>query len=129
MRTNLDLFLEHGSTPEGPNPKETMPAWGDTKKLTPQQIADVIAYVMSLNPAPTATTPVTPTAEVTPTVDVARPSNPGDAGPALHLTGDVTAGADGLHGELQEVSRRSRCGRRGESRLDGWHDSAVESHR
>jgi mono/diheme cytochrome c family protein len=46
---NLDLFLEHGSTPGGPNPKEKMPAWGDEKKLTAQQIADVIAYVMSLN--------------------------------------------------------------------------------
>jgi mono/diheme cytochrome c family protein len=48
---NIDLFLEHGSTPEGPNPKQTMPAWGDDQKLTPQQIADVIAYVISLNPA------------------------------------------------------------------------------
>jgi mono/diheme cytochrome c family protein len=26
-----------------------MPAWGDQKKLTDQQIADVIAYVISLN--------------------------------------------------------------------------------
>jgi len=91
--TNLDLFIEHGSTPEGPNPKQVMPAWGDTKKLTPQQIADVIGYVMRLNPAPAATAPVTPTAEVTPTVEVARPSNPGDAGPAIALTGDATAGA------------------------------------
>jgi len=48
---NLDLFIEHGSVPEGPNPKETMPAWGDEAKLTPQQIADLIAYVESLNPA------------------------------------------------------------------------------
>ena len=47
--TNLDLFLEHGSTPEGTNPKEKMTAWADEKKLTPQPIADVIAYVMSLN--------------------------------------------------------------------------------
>jgi len=46
---NLDLFLEHGSTPGGDNPKQKMPAWGDEKKLTDQQIADVIAYVMSLN--------------------------------------------------------------------------------
>jgi len=46
---NLDFFLEHGSTPAGDNPKEVMPAWGDEKKLTPQQIADVIAYVISLN--------------------------------------------------------------------------------
>ncbi len=46
---NIDLFIEHGSTPSGTNPKETMPAWGDQHKLTPQQIADVIAYVISLN--------------------------------------------------------------------------------
>jgi mono/diheme cytochrome c family protein len=51
--TNLDLFLEHGSMPEaekeGTNPSVSMPAFGDTKTLTPQQIADVIAYVISLN--------------------------------------------------------------------------------
>jgi mono/diheme cytochrome c family protein len=47
--TNLDLFREHGSTPEGPGPTFSMPAWGDKQLLTPQQIADVIAYVMSLN--------------------------------------------------------------------------------
>lgn len=47
--TNLDLFIEHGSTPEGADPKLTMTAFGDEKKLTPQQIANVIAYVMSLN--------------------------------------------------------------------------------
>lgn len=47
--TNIDLFVEHGSTPEGPSPTFSMPAWGDKQLLTPQQIADVIAYVMSLN--------------------------------------------------------------------------------
>lgn len=47
---NVDLFVEHGSTPDGPNPGLKMLAWGDTKGLTPQQIADVIAYIMSLNP-------------------------------------------------------------------------------
>ncbi len=47
--TNIDLFIEHGSTPEGDSPEKSMPAWGDTKTLTPQQIADVIAYIMSLN--------------------------------------------------------------------------------
>jgi len=26
-----------------------MDSWGDSKKLTPQQIADVIAYIISLN--------------------------------------------------------------------------------
>jgi cytochrome c oxidase subunit II len=46
---NLDLFIEHGSTPEGSSPQLLMPAWGDKKLLTPQQIADVIAYIMSLN--------------------------------------------------------------------------------
>ncbi len=46
---NLDLFIQHGSTPAGDNPARSMPAWGDKKWLTDQQIADVIAYVMSLN--------------------------------------------------------------------------------
>lgn len=48
--TNLDLFVEHGSTPAGANPTFSMLAWGDNQLLTPQQIADVIAYVMGLNP-------------------------------------------------------------------------------
>ncbi len=48
---NVDLFIEHGSKPEGDNPAKVMTAFGDQKLLTPQQIADVIAYVMSLNPA------------------------------------------------------------------------------
>ena len=52
--TNLDLFLEHGSTPEladgaTPPPARVMPAWGESGKLQPQQIADVIAYLISLN--------------------------------------------------------------------------------
>ena len=49
FKTNIDLFVEHGSTPSGPGPTFSMPAWGDKQLLTPQQIADVIAYVMSLN--------------------------------------------------------------------------------
>jgi mono/diheme cytochrome c family protein len=48
--TNIDLFIEHGSVPEGPNPARIMPAWGDRGALTPQQIADLIAYIISLNP-------------------------------------------------------------------------------
>jgi mono/diheme cytochrome c family protein len=48
--TNLDLFLEHGSTPEGNSPIFQMPAWGDKNILAPQQIADVIAYLIGLNP-------------------------------------------------------------------------------
>lgn len=47
---NLDLFLEHGSTPTGTSPVFKMPAWGDLGALTPQQIADIIAYLISLNP-------------------------------------------------------------------------------
>jgi mono/diheme cytochrome c family protein len=48
--TNLDLFIEHGSTPAGTSPVFQMPAWGDNKMIPPQQIADVIAYIISLNP-------------------------------------------------------------------------------
>jgi mono/diheme cytochrome c family protein len=48
--SNLDLFIEHGSTPAGPAPAFSMPPWGDKGVLTPQQIADVIAYLISLNP-------------------------------------------------------------------------------
>jgi mono/diheme cytochrome c family protein len=47
--TNIDLFVEHGSTPEGSSPTQVMTAFGDKKLLTSQQIADVIAYVISLN--------------------------------------------------------------------------------
>ena len=47
--TNIDLFIEHGSRPEGDNPTLQMKAFGDEKTMTPQQIADVIAYVISLN--------------------------------------------------------------------------------
>ncbi len=49
--TNIDLFIEHGSTPGGKSPTQLMAAFGDKKTLTPQQIADVIAYIISLNPA------------------------------------------------------------------------------
>lgn len=45
---NLDLFLEHGSTPEG-KPALVMEGYGDKDTLTDQQIADVIAYIISLN--------------------------------------------------------------------------------
>jgi mono/diheme cytochrome c family protein len=47
--SNVDLFLQHGSVPEGISPFRTMPGWGDLNGLTQQQIADVIAYVISLN--------------------------------------------------------------------------------
>ena len=46
---NIDLFIEHGSTPEGKNPPLQMPAFGAQRLLTQQQIADVIAFVIGLN--------------------------------------------------------------------------------
>jgi len=46
---NIDLFIEHGSVPAGDGPQIAMPAFGDGKLLTSQQIADIIAYVISLN--------------------------------------------------------------------------------
>lgn len=45
----IDLFIQHGSRPDGSNPVFSMPAWGDGNRLTQQQIADVEAYVMQLN--------------------------------------------------------------------------------
>jgi mono/diheme cytochrome c family protein len=48
--TTLDLYIEHGARPEGDNPLKVMKAYGDQKLLTPQQIADLIAYIISLNP-------------------------------------------------------------------------------
>jgi mono/diheme cytochrome c family protein len=48
---NIDPFIEHGSTPDGGAPALKMQAFGDLKTLTAQQIADVMAYVISLNPA------------------------------------------------------------------------------
>ncbi len=47
--TNIDLFIQHGSVPEGPSPFRTMPGWGDKGVLTQQEIADLIAYIISLN--------------------------------------------------------------------------------
>ena len=78
---NLDLFLEHGSTPSGPSPVLSMPNWGDAGKLKPQQIANVIAYVISLNPAASSSA-----------AQVARPSNAGGTGAAAALKGEVAAG-------------------------------------
>lgn len=46
---NIDLFIQHGSKPAGTNPTFQMPAWGDLKLLQQQQIADIMAYLISLN--------------------------------------------------------------------------------
>ncbi len=48
---NIDLFVQNGSTPEGQNPAIKMPAWGAKNLLKQQDIADIIAYIMSLNSA------------------------------------------------------------------------------
>ncbi len=63
---NLDLFVEHGSVPQGAHPKDVMPAFGDKQTLSPQQIADVIAYVISLNGG----APVTPASATAAPTDV-----------------------------------------------------------
>ena len=47
--TAMDVVIEHGSTPEGVDTASKMPAFGDEGTLKPQQIADVIAYVLQLN--------------------------------------------------------------------------------
>jgi uncharacterized repeat protein (TIGR01451 family) len=45
----IDLFIQHGSRPEGDKPTLSMTGWGDRKLITQQQVADVEAYVMQLN--------------------------------------------------------------------------------
>ena len=45
----IDRYIQHGSRPEGPNPQFSMLPFGDTNALTQQQIADIEAYIMSLN--------------------------------------------------------------------------------
>ena len=46
---SMDKVIEHGALPEGDSVEIKMPAFGDDKTLTPQQIADVISYVRSIN--------------------------------------------------------------------------------
>ncbi len=45
----IDVYIQHGSRPEGPNPQVSMLPFGDTNSLTQQQIADLEAYILSLN--------------------------------------------------------------------------------
>jgi mono/diheme cytochrome c family protein len=47
--TNVDLFIEHGSVPEGEAPQIMMPSFGDWNLLGDSQIADLLAYVLDLN--------------------------------------------------------------------------------
>jgi ubiquinol-cytochrome c reductase cytochrome b subunit len=46
---NIDRFIQHGSIPQGPNPKFRMLPFGDENSLTQQAISNVEAYVMQLN--------------------------------------------------------------------------------
>ncbi len=41
--------LEEGSKPEGEKVEKEMPAFGQEKSLTDQQMADVTAYILSIN--------------------------------------------------------------------------------
>lgn len=45
----IDRLIQHGSTPPGPHPAISMPAWGDTHALTQQEIANIEAYILKLN--------------------------------------------------------------------------------
>ena len=45
----IDPYIQHGSRPEGPNPQVSMLPFGDSNALTQQQIADIEAYILSLN--------------------------------------------------------------------------------
>ena len=45
----IDVYIQHGSRPEGPRPQFSMLPFGDTNALTQEQIADIEAYILSLN--------------------------------------------------------------------------------
>jgi len=48
---NVDLYLQHGSVPEGSDPLLLMPPFGSREMLSQEEIADLIAYVLQLNGA------------------------------------------------------------------------------
>jgi mono/diheme cytochrome c family protein len=45
----IDKMIQHGAMPSGPHPALHMPAWGDTRSLTQQEISNLEAYIMKLN--------------------------------------------------------------------------------
>ncbi len=45
----IDVIIQHGSVPAGPNPALKMAAFGDSNDLSPQQIANIEAYLLRLN--------------------------------------------------------------------------------
>lgn len=46
---NIDKIIQHGAMPSGPHPALHMPAWGDTRSLTQEEISNLEAYIMKLN--------------------------------------------------------------------------------
>ena len=46
---NVDIFIQHGSVPPGLHPAIKMPPFGDSHALTQQEIANLEAYILSLN--------------------------------------------------------------------------------
>jgi mono/diheme cytochrome c family protein len=46
---NIDRYIQHGSVPDGPDPRLFMPNWGDSNVLPQQDIADMEAYILRLN--------------------------------------------------------------------------------
>ncbi len=49
MPRNIDIYIQHGSVPEGPAPALKMLPFGDSNALTQEEIANLEAYVLSLN--------------------------------------------------------------------------------
>ncbi len=45
----IDKLIQHGSMPSGPHPALHMPAWGDTRSLTQEEMSNLEAYIMKLN--------------------------------------------------------------------------------
>ena len=46
---NIDIYIQHGSVPAGPNPALRMLPFGDSNALTQEEIANIEAYVLRLN--------------------------------------------------------------------------------
>lgn len=46
---NIDKFIQHGSVPNGANPELKMFDYGDSNSLTQPQIANIEAYILSIN--------------------------------------------------------------------------------
>jgi ubiquinol-cytochrome c reductase cytochrome b subunit len=47
--TAIDLIIQHGARPDGPHPALIMPAFGDTRALTQEEISHLEAYILELN--------------------------------------------------------------------------------